>query len=295
MNVSVPSVLLTLGGKCLLGWALVLLQRRHVFRSFLGVFAVSVAAVDSVLALCFTALHSQDSAWLLGSRMTCYHICLLVQILGRVSDALHWPTVFLAALDHLLTVSQGWRGSRAWGRGLVYLLVTALQWFLALCYVFLVSDFVPVTEDVSHHQIRQCWVTQTSQIQYVVGFLLATLGCFALDAWCRTELLHKASLEDQLANQSAAHSRRHIVHQAARTFLSTWAPFLLLLLTLLPLPVGIPAYLSMNAAWICFLNSLLLALAVCCVRPAEHSANTLPHDSFCEWRTEQDCTQETQV
>lgn len=285
MNISVPSVVLGLGGKCLLSWTLIILQRQHICRSFLGVFTISLAAVDSALALSFTALyiHSDGSVWLLGLRVTRYHICLLVQILGQVYNVLHWPTTALAGVDHLLTLTQRVKGSSARLRCLAYLLVTALHWYLAIVYVFLWSDFIPVMEDVSHHQIRQCWVAQTSQILYIAAFLLLTLGCFALDSWCRTKLLKNASLKDQIVNPSGTHSRRHVVHQATHTFLTTWILFLLLLVALLLLPVVIPAYLSMNAAWICFLNSLLIAVTLCGVCPAKDSVS-LPPDSFCDWR-----------
>lgn len=285
MNISFPSVLLGLGGKCLLSWALIFLQRRHVFRSFLGVFTLSLAAVDTTLALSFTTLyiHGDGSAWLLGLKVTTYHICVLVQILGQVCNVLHWPTVASAGLDHLLTVTQRVKASSTRARCLAYLLVAALHWCLAIVYVFLWSDFIPVIEDVSSHQIRQCWVAQTSQILYIVVFLLLTLGFFALDSWCRTKIFKNASLQEEIFSQT--HSRRNLVHQATETFLTKWALFLLLLVMVHLSPVGMPAYLSMNAAWICFLNSLLIAVVLCGVCPAKGSVS-LPPDSFCEWRAE---------
>lgn len=295
MNISFPSVLLGLGGKCLLSLTLIFLQRRHIFRSFLGVFTISLAAVDTTLSLSFTALyiHGEGPGWPLGLRLTRYHICVLVQILGQVCDVLHWPTVALAGLDHLLTVTG--RGKASWARArcLAYLLVAALHWCAAIFYVFLWSDFIPVMEDVSPHQIRQCWVEQTSQILYIVVFLLLTLGCFVLDSWCRIKIFKNASPHDEIVSQSGTHSRRHLIHQATGTFFTRWAPFLFLLVMLPLLHVGMPAYLSMNAAWICFLNSLLIAVVLCGVCPAKDFASPLP-DSFCEWRTEQDCYHCTQ-
>lgn len=291
MNSSVPSVLLGLGGKCLLSWALIFLQRRHIFGSFLGVFTISLAAVDTALALSFTAVNilCDGSGWLQGLRINRYHICLLVQILGRICDVLHWPTVAFAGLDHLLTVTQRVWASSARARRLAYLLVASLHWCLAIFYVFLWSDFIPVMEDVSPHQIHQCWVTQTSQVLYIVAFLLLTLGCFALDSWCRTKAFKSALLQEQIASRGGGHSRRHLIHQAIETFFTKWIPFLLLVVVLQLLPVGMPAYLSMNAAWICFLNSFLIAVVVCGVCPAKDFV-CLPPDSFCEWRIEQNCT-----
>lgn len=290
MNISFPSVLLGLGGKCLLSWTLIFLQRRHIFWSFLGVFTISLATVDTALALSFTALyfHDDGSGWLLGVRLTKYHICVLVQILGQVCDVLHGPIVASAGLDHLFTVTQRVKASWARTRCFAYLLVAALHWCLAIFYVFLWSDFIPVMEDVPPHQIGQCWVAQTSQILYIVVFLLLTLGSFSLDSWCRTKILKNTSLQDQIVSQSGTHSRKHFVHQTTETFFTKWALFLLLLVMLQLLPVGIPAFLSMNAAWICFLNSLLIAVVLCGLCPVKDSVS-LPHDSFCEWRTEQDC------
>lgn len=286
MNISIPSLQLSLGGKCLLDWALVFLQRNHILRSFLGVFSVSLAVADTALTLSVTTVHinGDGSVWLLGSKMTGHHICLLVQILGQVYDALQWPVVVLAGLDHLLTITQGGKPSCGRVRWFVYLLVTALLWHLAAAYVFLLSDFTPVLEDVSHLQIHQCWVARTSHIPQVVTLLLLTLGCFVVQSWCRTKLLHNTALKDQ----SGARSRRNVVYQAAGTFLTTWALFLLLLAVLLLLPpVAIPAHLGMNAAWICFLNSLLIAVVLCGVCPGVQLAKgsaSVPPDSFCEWR-----------
>lgn len=285
MNISILSLQLGLGGKCLLDWALVFFQRNHILRSFLGVFSVSLTVVDTALTLSVTTIHinGDDSVWLLGLKMTRHHICLLVQILGRIYEALQWPVVVSAGLDHLFTIAQRVKPSGGRVRWFVYLLVTTLLWHLAAVYVFLLSDFTPVLEDVSHLQIHQCWVARTSHILQVVTLLLLTLGCFIVQSWSRTKLLHSAALKDQ----SEAHSRRSVVYQAAGTFLTTWALFLLLLAVLLLLPVGIPAHLGMNAAWICFLNSLLIAVVLCGVCPAVQLAKgsaSVPPDSFCEWR-----------
>lgn len=285
MNISILSLQLGLGGKCLLDWALVFLQRNHILRSFLGVFSVSLAVTDTVLTLSVTTVHvnGDGSVWLLGLKMTRHHTCLLVQILGRVYDAVQWPVVALAGLDHLLTITQRVKPSCGRVRWLVYLLVTTLLWHLAAVYVFLLSDFTPVLEDVSHLQIYQCWVARTSHVLQVVTLLLLTLGCFIVQSWSRTKLLRNTALKDQ----SGAHSRRSVVYQAAQTFLTTWALFLLLLAVLLLLPVGIPAHLGMNAAWICFLNSLLIAIVLCGVCPGVQLAKgsaSVPPDSFCEWR-----------
>lgn len=290
MNISIPSILLGLGGKSLLNWALVFLQRNHICKSFLGVFSVSLAVVDTTLTLSVTTLHvhADGHVFLLGMKLTRYHVCLLVQVLGQVYSTLQWPVVVLAGLDHTCTVTQRLQPTTARTRWIVCLLVTGLLWSLTALYVFLLSDFIPVLEDVSHYQVHQCWVFHTSQIPQVAMSLLLTLGCAALHAGWSTRLLKNRPLKDQTTEQSRTRSRGHVVHQTMRIFLNTWALFLFFLLAvLLLLPVGIPAYLGLNIAWLCFLNSLLIAVVLCAVCPASLIAQGLaavPPDSFCEWR-----------
>lgn len=272
MNISIPSILLGLGVKCLLNWSLVFLQRSHICRSFLGVFSVSLAVVDTLLTLSVTTLHlhADGHVLLLGLKLTRYHVCLLVQILGQVYSALQWPVVFVAGLDHVFTVTRRMQPSRA--RCLV---VTLFLWYLTVLYVFLLSDFIPVMEDVSYNQIHHCWVSHTSQVLQVAMFLLLTLGCAALHAGTR---LFKTPQKECCES---------VVHPALRIFLNTWALFLVFLAVLLLLPMGIPAYLGLNIAWLCFLNSLLISVVLCAVCPASQLTQGLaaaPADSFCEWR-----------
>ncbi|XP_039672349.1 probable G-protein coupled receptor 160 [Perca fluviatilis] len=284
---SIPSILLGLGGKCLLNWALVFLQRNHTCKSFLWVFSVSLAVVDSILTLSVTTLHvhADEYALLLGLKLTRYHVCLLVQILGQVYSALQWPVVVVAGLDHFFTVTRRLQPTTAIARWIVCLLVTGFLWYLTALYVFLLSDFIPVMEDVSYYQIHQCWVFHTTQILQVAMFLLLTLGCAALRAGCSTRSFKNPPLRDQITE--SIHSRTSVVHQALHIFLNTWALFLGFLAALLLLPVGIPAYLGLNIAWLCFLNSLLITVVLCAVCPGSQLAQGLaavPPDSFCEWR-----------
>uniref|UniRef100_A0A8C2Z0H9 Uncharacterized protein n=1 Tax=Cyclopterus lumpus TaxID=8103 RepID=A0A8C2Z0H9_CYCLU len=226
MIISIPSILLGLGGKCLLNWALVILQRDNICKSLLGVFSVSLAVVDTILTLFVTTLHMHDDGcvFFLGLKLTRYRVCLLVQILGQVYNALQWL--------HSITART---------RFIVCLFVTGLLWYLTVLYVFF-----PVMEDVSHDEIYQCWTFHTTQILQVAMFLLLSLGCAVLHA-------------------GGVHSRRDAVHQAIRIFLNTRAPFQCFLAVLLLAPVGIPAYLGLNTAWLCFLNSLLIAVVLCAV------------------------------
>ncbi|XP_049889194.1 probable G-protein coupled receptor 160 [Epinephelus moara] len=290
MNISISSILLSLGGKCLLNWSMVFLQRNHICKSFLGVFSVYLAVADTLLTLSVTTFHFHADGYvlLLGFKLTRYHVCLLVQILGQVYSALQWPVVVVAGLDHYFTISQRLQPNTARARRVVCLFVTCLLWYLTALYVFLLSDFIPVMEDVSYNLIHQCWVFHTSQILQVTIFLLLALGCAALHAGRSAHLLKNPPLRDQITDHSRAHSRRSVVHQALRIFLDTWALFLAIFLAvLLLLPVGIPAYLGLNVAWLCFLNSLLIAFVLCVVCPASQLVQglaTVPLDSFCEWR-----------
>ena len=287
MNISILSLLLGLGGKCLLNWALVFLQRSHICRSFVGVFSLSLSVVDTVMTLIFVVIHiyTDDPVFLLDWQLTRYHTCLLVQILGQVYSLLQWPVVLVASLDHVCTVSLPAASSGL--KGIVYSCLTVLLWTLTVLYVFLLSDFDPVLEDVSHHQVMWCWVSHTTQILQVFMLLSSTLACSVLHAVCSSTLLENPPEKNQITNQSKTPSRRSIVFQVLSEFLSTWAPLLIFLAMLLLLPVGIPSYLGLNVAWLCFLNSFLITLVLCVACPTPRLAQALaavPGDSFCEWR-----------
>nr|XP_019956530.1 PREDICTED: probable G-protein coupled receptor 160 [Paralichthys olivaceus]XP_019956538.1 PREDICTED: probable G-protein coupled receptor 160 [Paralichthys olivaceus] len=287
MNTSTLSILLGLGGKCLLNWVLVFLQRRHICRSFVGVFSVSLSVLDTAMTLIFVSIHihAEGPLFLLDWQLTRYHTCLLVQILGQVHSVLQWPVVLVASLDHFCTVSLPPASFRV--KWIVYSFVTVLLWNLTALYVFLLSDFNPVLEDVSHYQINQCWVFHSTQILQVVTLLSLTQACAVLHAVCHSRLSQNPSLKNQITNQSRTLSRRSFVCQVLSMFLSTWAPLLIFLAVLLLLPVRIPSYLGLNVAWLCFLNSFLIALVLSVVCPTPQFAQGLaavPADSFCEWR-----------
>ncbi|XP_076004324.1 putative G-protein coupled receptor 160 [Genypterus blacodes] len=281
MNIPIPSILLALGGKCLLNCALVFLQRRHICRSFVGVFSVSLAIVDAALTLLFVALYFRaDGYALLGFRLTGYHVCLLVQVLGRLHSSLRWPVVAVASLDHYATVSGTLLLGAKRARWILHSLVTGLLWHLACLYVFLLSDFIPVLEDVPLHQMQQCWVSSSSQADTALLFL--ALGGAVLYAGCPNLAARK-----QTNDQSQTCSRREVVHQSLCIFVKTWAFFLAFLAVIPLLPVGIPEHMELNVAWLCLLSSFVIGVVLCSVCPASHLARGLaeiPPDSFCEWR-----------
>ncbi|XP_047444718.1 probable G-protein coupled receptor 160 [Mugil cephalus] len=282
MYLAITSILPGLGGKCLLNWFLVFLQRNHIYRSFLGVFSISLALVDTALAVVVAALYvcsDGHGVALLGLRLTTYHACLLVQIVAQVHRALQWPVVVMAALDHFSTVSQGLYAGFSTAKWFVYLFLTGFLWYLAALYVFLLSNFIPVFEDVSIQQMHRCWVFYYSPLSLeITVLLLLTVAFAALRASCCLPP------KDQITDQSRTHSRRSFVHQVLCIFLKTWTLFLVFLAALTVLPVGLPTYLDLNVAWLCFLNSLLIAVALCAVCPTWQGLAAVPPDRFCEWR-----------
>ncbi|XP_029381280.1 putative G-protein coupled receptor 160 [Echeneis naucrates] len=287
MNIPIYSILLGLGWKCLFNWALMFLQRSHICRSFLGVFSASLAVVDTILILIFADIHIHGDArlFLLDLELTRYHTCLLVQILGQVYSTLQWPIVVVAGLEHFCAISL--QPAHSWAKRLARPLVAILLWYLTALYVFLLSGFTPVLEDVSHHQIQQCWVFHTTEPLQVVTVLSLILGCAVLHAACSTRLFDPPPQKDRIPDQSATHSRKNVVCQVLHVFLNTWALVLIFLVVLLLLPVGIPSYLGLNVAWLCFLNSFLIAVVLCVACPAsqiEQGLAAVPPDSFCEWR-----------
>lgn len=291
MNISILSILLGLGLKSLLNWALVLLQRGHIRRTFIGVFGVSLALSDTALTLAATALHLQGDCFLMGLHLTRHHVCLMVQIIGQVYAALQWPVVVVAGLDHFYTVSQRSQHVVMRVPTVTRSFVTCLLWSAALIYVFRLSDFDPILENVSFDELHQCYIFHMPQILQVSMVLLLTVACAVLQlrtgrtlSFCGPRFL---PIEDQTTDQSETLSRRDIVHQALQIFLNTWTVFLLFLALLLLLPVGIPTYLGLNVPWLCFLNSLLIGVVLCAICPGSQLAQglaTIPPDSFCDWR-----------
>ncbi|XP_020490925.2 probable G-protein coupled receptor 160 [Labrus bergylta] len=284
MMIPIPSILISLGGKCLLNWTLVFIQRNYICQSFLGVFSVSLSVIETALTLSVTTFHLHTDGYviLLGLKLTTFHVCLLVQIFGQIYNALQLPVVVLAGLDHFCTLTQCLQFTIAGVRMFFILSVTGFLWYLTALYVFLLSDFNPVLEEVSYNQIHQCWILRTSYTLQVALLLLLSLGYAALHAGCSTQLW-----KDQNTVQSRTFSRKNVVYQTLHVFLNTWALFLFFLAAFLLLPVGIPAYLAMNVVWLSFLNSTLIAVLLCAVCPAPQLAQGLaavPPDSFCEWR-----------
>lgn len=289
MNISIPSLLFGLGGKCVLNWALLFLQKDHLWSCFVGVFGISLAIVDTILTLIVTFIHLQADSNILGVRLTGYHVCLLVQILGYIYSALHLVIIILTSLEHILIVSQRLQHGALKMTWIFYVFVTFLLWTLAFIYVFLLSDVYPVLEDVAHFQIYHCWITSSSGILEIT--MLIVFWAFCCITWhglkhlC--QIINNPHVSFAVAIKSRIQSRFIFICKVCRIFLDTWAYFLLFLFLHIVLTVEMPAYLGLNCAWLCFINSLLIGVALCVAHPRFELAQGLaavPPDSFCEWR-----------
>ncbi|XP_064194847.1 probable G-protein coupled receptor 160 [Anguilla rostrata] len=287
MDKSIPSLLLILGVKCLLNWTVVLSLWRHMGRSFLGTFCVSLSLVDTLLGLSLSAIYGLKDFRLLGLRFTQHHICLLIQIACFTYSLLHWPLFILAGLDHYWT-QRLCPHLLHWSRRLAYALGVCVVWTLALLYVFLASDSHPDLEEDFHLLLHSCLMSGSPQTTQVSTVLLLALGCTFL--YCYPELRTAASAGRGGARPVPSVFRtgrplsRHVLWLTAKRFLSMWAPFIVFQLAVLLLRVEIPAYLDMNVPWLCFLNSFLIgAVSWNRFRNFNLGKSPVSVDGFCDW------------
>uniref|UniRef100_A0A3P8Y9T6 G-protein coupled receptors family 1 profile domain-containing protein n=1 Tax=Esox lucius TaxID=8010 RepID=A0A3P8Y9T6_ESOLU len=251
MDVSIPSILLGLGGKAVMGLALLLFHRSYLNHSFLGVFSLSLTLVDTLLSLFLSALYFQENMSLLGLHFTRHHICLLAQIAGFTYNCLLWPVAVVTGLDHFWT-------NKIQGPAV------CLLWIVALVYVILGSGLIPVLGNQSPYQLNRCWVFTSAHTRRVDGTLLLTLACALV--------------------YTDRQGRAEVVHQLLWIFLNTWALFLVFLIVCLVCQVEIPGYLGLNVPWLCLLNSFLLGVVLCVRCPAPKLAQgSVTTDGFCNW------------
>lgn len=111
----------------------------------------------------------------------------------------------------------------------------------------------------------QCWIFSTSQLMQVAAPPDSGLchGAF----WLQQRGYLK---KEQFTEQSGSHSGRSIAHQTI-LILGPIPVFFLLAVLLMRMP----KYLALNATWICFLYSLLIAIVLCLVLSAEQPAQGL--------------------
>lgn len=291
MSIPVPCVLYGLGVKCVLNWALILFQREHVWSSFVCVFGLSLAAVDSALTLAVTLVHLRGDADVLGLRVTRYHVCLLVQVLGHVYSAQHLSVLAITALEHSYTVLRRLRCDLWTPTWIFQLFLTALVWFFSVLFVFKLANVQPYLEDVAYFQIHHCWTSSSN----VISELAVVISCLCL-CWivffslkCLVQIVKNPCSNPLLTVKIQIRLKLMFMTKVARIFCGTWAPFLAFPLLQAALPM--PSHLGLNCAWLCFLNSVLAAAALCAGSSASELARSrgsaaLPPDSFCDWTAE---------
>lgn len=291
MNIPIVSVLLGLGGKCVLNWALVLFQKDHIWRSFVCIFSLSLSIADTVLTLAVTFIHLQGDCNILGWRLTRFNLCLLVQILGYIYSAQHFSVLIITTLEHLYVVSRRLRRTMWKPSWIFQLFVTIFVWVFSIYFVFKLSNVQPYLEDAAHFQIDHCWTSSSS----VISELAIVIGLVCLCWTLYHSLKHLVQLAKNpnylitMKSQIQIWPRVMFITKVARIFLDTWVFFLIFLFFHVVLPVEMPSHLGLNCAWLCFLNSLFIAVALCVVSPASELAQDLaavPPDSFCDWKTD---------
>ncbi|XP_066565037.1 putative G-protein coupled receptor 160 [Amia ocellicauda] len=294
---TISSLLLVLAGKGLLNWALVLLKRGQVNKSFLGYFCISLTLIDTLLILIFSLIYFLEDFCLLGFRFTKYHICTLVQVACFTYEILHWPVFLLTGLDYYCTLSSRHRPLH-WAWKLTYILSVAIVWILALLYVFLASNFYPEVWPSFHLLLFECFISTSFQSFCLSLGLLMVLSCALL--YCIPEIVlycfidHGKSISGEpmwTLTQSKANpeSKQQVLFRVTVCFLSTWFPFVCLQLAILLLRAEIPAYLDMNVPWLCFLNSFLIgAVYWLQYQVFKVEKGILFPDGFCNWNCSTD-------
>ncbi|KAG5850400.1 hypothetical protein ANANG_G00081990 [Anguilla anguilla] len=229
MDIPIPSLLLALGGKSLLDCTVVLVQRKHMGRSFLGAFCVSLAGVDMLLLLSVSAIFLLADVRVLGLRLTRHHVCALVHVACLAYSVLHWPVLLLAGLDHCCTLpprprAQGW--------------------------VRCPEPEPPLLPP------QECRVYRGPQSAQVCAALLLLVAGALLCHWAKLTLRGNGGEARQ----------RPAIYRSLASFLGAWHAFVVLLVALSLLRVEVPGFLDMNVLWLCFLNSFLIG-AVSAWRP----------------------------
>ncbi|KAJ8278120.1 hypothetical protein GJAV_G00084090 [Gymnothorax javanicus] len=280
MDIPVSILLLALGGKTLLNWAMVLVLWRNMGRSFLGAFCVSLAVADALLFLSVSTIFLLGDVCVIGLRLTLYHVCALVHVACLAHSILHWPVLLLAGLDFHCTLSR-WPYSLGCLRRYGYPLLACLLWAMALYHVLggpsPTLELGPLGSDPL---LQQCQVYRGSQSAQVCRAILALVSGALLLCFCGKFTLH--------GNGSGVSGRICLaLYQSLLSFLSIWYAFVVLLVVLLLLKLEVPGFLDMNLPWLCFLNSFLICTVSIWRPPAcpwegDQAFPVFP-DGFCDW------------
>ncbi|KAM6948225.1 putative G-protein coupled receptor 160 [Aplochiton taeniatus] len=285
MNTSILSILLGLCGKCLLNWAIVLHQRKNILRSFIGVLSLSLSLIDTLMTLSVTTLHIQRDAKLMGIRVTRHHICMSLQIVGQTYNALHWPVLVLACLDHNWALSRRLESGSIRAAQLINLVSVSVLWTGAILYVFLFSGFLPVLGEDNPSLLHQCWLFSSTWI-LVTMVLYLIVVCAVLYVGFSTHRGRDLRRLTRNLMKTQTEIKYGRVQQVLGVWLSNWAVFLVFICICLMVPVEIPAHLGLNVPWLCFLNSFLIGVASCSSATVSQTTETpglSTIDSFCDW------------
>ncbi|XP_061094926.1 probable G-protein coupled receptor 160 [Conger conger] len=278
MDIPMPSLLLALGGKTLLNWAAVFVQRRHMCRSFLGTFCMSLAVADTLLFLSVSAIFLLGDVRVLGLRVTRHHVCALVHMACLAYSLLHWPVLLLAGLDYWRTLPPRPRPP-GWVCRYGYPLAAFLVWTAVLLRVLGGPAPGLDPEPGAHLLPWRCRVYRGPQSTQMCTAVLFLLVVGALLCCC-------VKLADFVGarSHSAALDRVWLaIYRSLASFLGGWHAFVVLLVALLLLRVEVPGFLDMNVPWLCFLNSFLIGtVSVGCPRDRDRVIPAFP-DGFCDW------------
>lgn len=273
METSVPSLLLVLWLKNVLNWVLVVVLRHHMSRTFSGFFCISLTLIDSLLSLVLTAIFYLEDFNISGWHITGSHICLLSQIACLIYAVINWPVFILVGLDNFWTLSSSSTNTQK----LTYVAGVALLWTAAALYVFWTPGVVALLG--GDNENAQCEMFSSAQSSQVLVALLMTTTCVILYSYAPVE-----KCRPRVTLRAPEHRCLLCLRRVMQTFMSTWAPFPVLLIASKLLQVEMHALLQVNVFWLCFLNSFCLALTLCGRSFAPNFTNSETFtDGFCSW------------
>ncbi|XP_056323398.1 probable G-protein coupled receptor 160 [Danio aesculapii] len=276
METSVPSLLLVLWLKNVLNWVLVVVLRHYMSRTFSGFFSISLTLIDSLLSLVLTAIFYLEDFNISGWHITRSHICLLAQIACLIYAVINWPVFLLVGLDNFWTLSSSSTNTQK----LTYVAGVALLWIAATLYVFWTPGVVVLLGDDNENP--QCEMFSSAQSSQVLVALLMTTTCVILYSYAPVDKCRALRAPEQRCLLC--------LRRVMLTFMSTWAPFPVLLIVSPLLQVEMHALLQVNVFWLCFLNSFCVALTLCgrSFAPNYTKSDTFT-DGFCSWGVSCSC------
>ncbi|KAM6222869.1 putative G-protein coupled receptor 160 [Rhynchocyon petersi] len=293
---SVSTLLLVIVfGKVLLNILTLGMRRKNSCQHFMEYFCISLVLTDLFLLISISVIACFRDFVLLGIRFTQYHICLFTQIISLTYGLLHYPVFLIACLDYYLKFSKTII-LPAKCKKLFYFFIIILIWTSVLAYV-LVSPALYKSLNAHGTSPHQCPSYVSIQSSWLSFSMVVILFTVLIASWSDvatmlravriTSYMNEAILYFPFSSHSlcAMKSKKILLPKFTICFLGTWLPFVLLQIIILFFKVEIPAYIEMNAPWLYFINSFLIATFYwfnC------HKLNlrdiTLPVDPFVNWK-----------